>query len=242
MSWKSWRSHFERNHAQPLPELTAPALPTEQRLALAWSLARFQLGEAGEGRIAREIRTVRLPGIDDDYREALGFFVREEGRHARILAGMIGALGASLLHQTWTERLFVFGRRLAGVRLKLTVLLAAEVVSIAFYAALARALPAGSFRAALDHIIEEERTHLRFHRDFFRSVASAGASRWVFLTAWWAVGVGASAIVLWDHRRTLRRFRISSRSVARSLALLLVAAVRAPRVREPATFLAGVRS
>ena len=130
MPWSSWRAHFERNALRPLPAppRDCDGIPQPWRAPLLRSLARFQVGEAGEGRIARQIDRVALPGVDDDYRVALKLFVREEGRHARILGDIIRAMGGSLLRGHWTEQAFVGARRLAGVRAKLLVLLAAEVV------------------------------------------------------------------------------------------------------------------
>src|SRR5438874_6203376 len=104
-NWTSWRRHFEENAARPMPAIEAPPLDPGLAEVLACSLARFQLGESGEGRIAHEIDRVMLPGIDDDYRQALKMFVREEGRHGAILARMVQALGGRLLSSTWTERL-----------------------------------------------------------------------------------------------------------------------------------------
>lgn len=227
MDWSCWKDHFEINRARPLPALEPrPTLSATRNRALAWSLVRFQLGEAGEGRIAREIYDIDLPGIDNTYRQALGFFVKEEGRHARILAGMVQVLGSSLLRHTWTERLFVFGRRLCGIRLKLLVLLAAEVVSIGFYSLLAAALPPGALRMALEEITEDERNHLRFHRDFFRCVAPDGWRRALFLAGWTAVGAMAAIVAFWDHRRTLRAFAIPYTAAAKRLAFLLVSAAQ----------------
>ncbi len=93
MNWSSWKSHFEDNVHRPLPGVAAPPLGIAQHRALLQSVARFQLGESGEGRIAHEIDRTKLSGIDDDYRAALKRFIAEEGRHARILGTMVVALG-----------------------------------------------------------------------------------------------------------------------------------------------------
>jgi hypothetical protein len=214
--WKHWRSHFETQALRPLPAPPQDTLLTvspQWRGPLCASLARFQLGEGGEGRIAREIERARLPGIDDDYRAALKLFVREEGRHARILAGMVRSLGGTLLRASWSERLFVAGRRLLGLRLKLLVLLAAEVIGLGFYALLARRLGACDIGEQLGEIAADEGMHLEFHADFFRGQI-AGAGRWVFRAAWWSVAGLACAVLLIDHRRTLRALEIPTGTAA----------------------------
>ena len=220
--WKHWRSHFETQALRPLPSAPADilAIPEAWRAPLCASLARFQLGEGGEGRIAREIERATLPGIDDDYRAALKLFVREEGRHARILAGMVRALGGTLLRASWSERLFVGGRRMLGLRLKLLVLLVAEVIGLGFYALLARRLGACSIGEQLREIAGDEGMHLEFHADFFRGQVGGG-SRWLFRAAWWSVGGLACVVLLIDHRRTLRALGIPSTTAADQLLRLL---------------------
>jgi hypothetical protein len=195
-------------------------VPEAWRAPLCASLARFQLGEGGEGRIAREIERATLPGIDDDYRAALKLFVREEGRHARILAGMVRSLGGTLLRASWSERLFVAGRRLMGLRLKLLVLLAAEVIGLGFYALLARRLGACSIGEQLNEIAADEGMHLEFHADFFRAQVG-GAGRWLFRAAWWSVAGLACAVLLVDHRRTLRALEIPRMTAAGRLLRLI---------------------
>ena len=221
--WTRWRKHFETQALRPLP--TAPRdvaqIPAAWRAPLCASLARFQLGESGEGRVAREVERARLPAIDGDYRAALRLFVREEGRHARILAGMVRALGGSLLRRSWTERLFVAGRRLLGLRLKLLVLLAAEVVGLGFYSLLARRLGACSVAEQLAEIAADEGMHLEFHADFFRAQVDGAAGRWLFRAAWWGAAGLACAVVLVDHRRTLRALEIPLATAASRLLRLL---------------------
>lgn len=219
MTWITWRQHFEQNRRRPLPALDGPSgVPDELRAPLLRSLAVFQLGEAGEGRIATEIDRLRTPAIDDDYRAALKLFVAEEGRHARILGGIIRGLGGELLEDTWTERLFQAGRRLAGVRLKLVVLLAAEVVGMTFYEALASRLEPGSVRAALEEIAADETHHLAFHAAFFAAEATTPARQLAFAGIWRAVASAACATVLIDHAATLRAFGIPPGELAARLA------------------------
>ncbi len=222
--WTHWRSHFETNARRPLPGAPADIerIPAAWRGPLCASLARFQLGESGEGRVAREIDRAQLPGIDADYRASLKLFVKEEGRHARILAGMVRALGGSLLHHTWSERLFVAGRRLLGLRLKLLVLLAAEVIGLGFYALIERRLGACTIGEQLREIAEDERAHLEFHAAFFRGQVHGVAARWLFRATWWSVAGLACAMVLFDHRRTLAAMDIPLGSAARRMLELLV--------------------
>ena len=55
--WTHWRTHFETTARRPYPGAPTDIdrLPPAWREPLCASLARFQLGESGEGRIAREI-------------------------------------------------------------------------------------------------------------------------------------------------------------------------------------------
>ena len=211
--WRPWRERFLARSTRPLPATTAPRLDPERRRLLAASLAVFQLGESGEGRIAHQIRHARISGIDDDYRAALRLFVAEEGRHGRILGQMVRALGGELLGHTWTEALFRRGRRLLGVRLKLLVLLAAEVVAVVFYGALVAGLPASPMRQALAEVVADEQLHLDFHVAFFQTQTGSRARRLGFSWVWWTVALSACAAVAWDHRRLLRALGTPLRSV-----------------------------
>ena len=205
-TWEEWRAHFEAQAARPCPGFPqsldiSPAL----RPPLVSSLISFQAGETGEGRIARQIWATELPGIDDDYRAALGLFVAEEGRHARILGSALRALGSAPASGTATQGVFTWARRLAGVRLKLTALLAAEVVGIEAYALLAELLPGGPLRLALLELADDERHHLRFHVDFFRTQMGSLASGKIPVAAWrstWWAGIGAGLpLLMAEHGR-----------------------------------------
>lgn len=239
MRWSEWRGYFEANRDRPLPSSgeAMRGVPEAWRAPLVRSLARFQIGETGEGRIAHEIYRVALDGIDDDYRAALALFVREEGRHARILADLVRAMGGRLLEKNATERAFRRVRRIAGVREKLVVLLLAEVIGVAFYGAIASRLPVGTMRDAIDAICDDEAGHLAFHADFFRTQVRTRAERAAFVAACVAGGTVAGALVLFEHAATLRAIGVARRDVAASMRALVVwtidAVVRGQRASPP---------
>lgn len=210
--WKGWSEHFRKNESRPLPKIDAEVLklrPNEMQ-SIAYSLAIFQLGESGEGRISKEIDKTILFGIDDFYRQALKLFVKEEGRHARILGECVRALKGEPIESNWTERLFYFGRRLLGVRLKLMVLLAAEVVGICFYKKIAEKIPNGLIKSALLDIVRDEEKHLKFHGDFFRIRVRNFFTKIVFKILWKLIALAACAAVILDHRKTFRTLGISN--------------------------------
>lgn len=227
MSFRRWRDHFERNRLRPLPDLRGGRadLPPGWAAPLARSLAVFQLGESKGGRLAVEIDGIE--GLDPDYREAIKKFIGEELRHGQLLALCVDELGGELLGTTWTETMFVAARRLLGVRFKLVVLLAAETVGLAFYRALSSRLPDGPVRACLEQICDDEVHHLRFHGDAFRG-------RLGFRLVWYPVVAAASAVVLIDHRRTLRTLGVPADEAIVRFADQVLGVARDLRARAPA--------
>ncbi len=209
--WGNWAKHFRKNATRPFPEIQEQVIGfiPQKRLPVARSLAIFQLGEAGEGRIAKQIDFVKLYGVDKNYREALKLFVKEEGRHARILGDCVKALRGELISSNWTEKLFHFGRRLLGTRLKLMVLLVAEVVGICFYKKIAEKIPFGPVKFALMHIAEDEEKHLLFHSYFFKIRIKSPLTRFLFKFLWRSLAFVACISVLLDHRKTFKALGIS---------------------------------
>ncbi len=227
-----WRRHFEIQSTRLLPVVPREISGISFQRELVRSLAVFQLGETGEGRIASQIDHVQLPGVDLDYRASLKLFVKEEGRHARILAALVRALGGELIRDSWTSSIFVWARRLAGIRLKLLVLLVAEVVSVVCYGLIAARLPASPARAALLQVAADERHHLRFHADFFAvQIGDSTLRRTLFLASFFAVGICAATVVLIDHRRLFRALDLSSARCTRKFRRILVAAAHGATAR-----------
>ncbi len=212
-TWSEWRQFFESRRTRPLPAPESVSTPINLPRSLARSLAIFQLGESGGGTIIEQARTSRLPGIDADYAEAMALFVREENRHADILALCVRELGGELIQQNWTARLFVFSRRLIGVRLKVLVLLAAEVVGICYYHILAGCLPQIPMKDWLTELVADEQSHLDFHCCFLDSQTDRRWKCRVFVLVWRITMFLAAVAVLIDHRAAIRDLQISKKAI-----------------------------
>lgn len=203
--WGHWRAFFDARRKRAGVRLLAE----EAQLAgvpasVARSLAIFQLGESGGGTVVEQARRSRLPFVDEHYAEAVALFVDEEHRHAELLACCVRALRGRLVERNWTARLFIFGRRLIGLRLKIMVLLAAEVVGICYYQLLAGGLPDSELKSVLREIAADEKAHLRFHCDFLQTQMRTGTHRRGFVLAWRVLMLAAALVVLFDHRAALR--------------------------------------
>lgn len=204
VNWGKWRAFFAARRGRALPSLDDPQDYSRVPDSVARSLAVFQLGESGGGTIIGQARESRIPAAGPAYSEALQFFVEEEHRHAELLAICVRNLGGTLVRRNWTAHLFVFGRRLIGLRLKVLVLLVAEVVGLCYYHLLATRLPAGRVRSLLAQIVNDERSHLHFHCSFLRAEMSSPWRRRLFTAVWRSVMLAAAVVTLIDHRRTLR--------------------------------------
>ena len=203
-NWRDWSEFFalRGDRQMPRPENDKQHLSLPK--SLARSLAIFQLGESGGGTIIEQARHNRLDSIDGHYADAMQLFVKEENRHADILAICVRMLGGALIKENWTARLFVGSRRLLGLRLKVLVLLTAEVVGLCYYHLLAAHLPPCQIKSLLAQLVNDERAHLHFHCCFLRTQTRSSWRRAVFIVAWRTTMFAAAAAVLIDHRPAMR--------------------------------------
>ena len=215
INWEKWQQFFASRSERQLPELDTAEDYSELPDSLAKSLAIFQLGESGGGTIIEQARQSAIRDIDCHYANAMHLFVEEEHRHAEILAICIRNLGGNLIKQNWTAKLFVYARRLVGLRLKVLVLLAAEVVGICYYHLLATKLPQSRLKSLLAQLVNDERAHLHFHTDFLRTQTHSAWRRAVFVCAWRVTMFAAGVVVLLDHRKALKAMGFGTGTVLR---------------------------
>ena len=212
-NWKVWARFFANRSTRALPALKVDQDYSALPASLSESLAIFQLGESGGGTIVRQALHSKLSASDEYYATAMALFVEEEHRHANILAMCVRLLGGKLIRENWTARLFVFARRLIGMRLKVVVLLAAEVVGICYYHLLAVRLPEGRLKKQLLEIVEDERSHLYFHCDFLRTQTPKQWQKRAFVLVWRLVMISAALVVAIDHRKAICDMNIGLKNV-----------------------------
>lgn len=203
-NWAEWQQFFANRRGRTLPSLNHGSDYSNLPESLSRSLAVFQLGESGGGTVVGQARHSKLPGIDAHYAEAMALFVAEEHRHANILAICVRMLGGQLIARNWTAKLFVFSRRLMGLRLKVLVLLVAEIVGLCYYHLLASRLPACRIRSLLQQIVDDERSHLEFHCSFLRAQLQTPWQRRLFVLVWRSTMLAAAVVVMIDHRGAIR--------------------------------------
>ena len=213
--WREWKALFLSRSKRRMPATEPLRKYRNLPPSLAASLAIFQLGESGGGTVVEQARQSRLADIDDDFADAMALFVAEEYRHADILALCVEQLGGELIENNWTARLFVSARRLIGLRLKVLVLLAAEVVGICYYYLIACRLPVSPIRDWLEELVADEQSHLDFHCDFLHTQVDRFWKRAVFVVTWRATMLLAAAVVMVDHRAAIRDLGIERRTIWR---------------------------
>jgi hypothetical protein len=217
-----WLTYFEANRRKRRRVSWERCATLEPRVAAALlhSLQRFQVGESGDG--AHLLQSASSLG-DPAYLRCLRLFVAEEQYHAQLLARAIDLLGGECLACHWSDRAFVFLRRRAGLRLELLVLLAAEIIGLAFYRALRDGVPDTTLVQMFRQVVADEEAHLAFHCQALQRLLDRlppwrrmlARSAW----AWFARGV---AWVAWhDHHNALVAARMDRAGFLQGCAQLI---------------------
>jgi hypothetical protein len=220
-----WLGYFEGRRGNELEApLDAPFADQPGRGPVAESIARFELGESGDG---ERIRRLAAEKGDPAYARAIELFVAEEGQHARWLGVLRKRFGGDKLTSHWSDGAFVALRHLGGLRREICVLLTAEVIALTYYRVLAQAYQDPVLAAACERILLDERGHVAFHRATLSAefATMPPAARTAAVLAWRAFVAATVKVVALDHRAVLalagvsrREFEVEVRERARRLA------------------------
>lgn len=214
MNTHFWTQHFETNasvHDQI--QFTEPCtLPADIRLAVADSLAVFQLGESGTGsRLRRYAREVAPLENFRGYQRAIDLFVCEEQAHSRLLGRLVTHLGGTLIEKQWTNSIFRRLRFLVNLEFAIQVLLTAELIAEVYYGTLFLRVNDASVHSACRQILRDEVKHLAFQRDFLseRVATFSPVGRWLWHQQFRLVHTLTTRVVAWDHRHCLSAIGVS---------------------------------
>ncbi|MFB2596451.1 ferritin-like domain-containing protein [Herbiconiux sp. P17] len=203
-----WREYFEANPARherldaQIPWASSSPLSSADRVAIAKSLQRFELGERGEGTGLMSKAGARGDGV---YDAALVLFVQEEQKHSALFARALDRFGVEPLSAHWSDGAFVVLRRLMGLRTEIALFLIAETVALEYFGAL-HGSPDPVVHGVAERVLTDEVEHIRFQIDQLRAgferVSPAG--RMLAAAAAWTVALGAATVVAVDHGPALR--------------------------------------
>jgi hypothetical protein len=208
--WSSarWCAYFRAN-SQALIEIPweqGAQLTEAERELFAASLQDFQLGESSEGHNLRRAadRYAEQAG-DEHYPEAIRFFIGEEQRHARDLGRFLTEAGIPLLGQSWSDTVFRWLRRRAGLELFLAVLVTAEMIGKVYYQALRKAAGSLVLRRLCEQLLRDEIKHIRFHVERLALLRQGRAPWRLFLGKLWhrILFGGTCLVVWWKHKHVL---------------------------------------
>lgn len=177
---REWLDYFERNACELLdvPWDLAGELTAAEHRAIAASLQIFQLGESSEGRhLSRCAKRYADANDDADYYSAIRLFIREEQRHARDLARFMTQNGIERIQKTFSDSVFRFLRKPAGLELSIAVLVTAEIVAQVYYPALQQATQSEILHAICEQIIRDETPHVQFQCERL-AILRVGRSSW----------------------------------------------------------------
>ena len=138
-------------------------LTNRERDLITESIQDFQLGESSEGKTLRlQAQNFARKYNIDCYPELMNLFILEENRHSVYLARFMKHHSIPRKRQTFNDSIFRKLSHLMGIELGIRVLLAAEIIALAYYRALSDATESKVLKGICQHMLREEQTHTRF--------------------------------------------------------------------------------
>lgn len=163
-----WERHFRTNLSiQRVDWATGPAITTEEKKSVLYSLKAWQLGETSDGHhllAAAHRHAVRIG--DDHYVAAVQQFIREEQKHGANLGRYIDTIGEVRARSDWGDTLFrkirYFNR---SMELWTITVIIVESAAQVFYQALHDATKCPLLRSICRDILIDEAHHIKFQNE-----------------------------------------------------------------------------
>ena len=212
---QKWIHHFGTTNRQqrPEPDWDSPlVLDEKRRLALAATLAQYQLGDGGGPcrLIARDAEALRES--DDGIRQAIDLWFAEEAEHSRLLAEAVRRLSGTPVRDSFAFRLFNRCRSALGADFEMLVLLIVEIVSTAYYRLVRNHCGDLPIRQMCRLILRDEAGHVTFHRE---RLASAFPERVpaLWTAIYFALGFACTSFLWISDGRWLKQLDIRAQNL-----------------------------
>jgi hypothetical protein len=208
MHTREWLRYFEGNAKEVLkPEPDGYRLTDEERRRITRSIQGFQIGEASEGKHLRAgAEAFAQRTGNDDYPKAIAYLIREENRHSAYLGRFMRDQGIPMADAKWSDAVFRFLRRGAGIELSVRVLVTAELLAVVYYDCLAQATGSLELQRICRRMVDEEARHIEFqmhHVHWMNLGRPLGAAALANL-AHALLFLGTMAVVWIEHGSVLR--------------------------------------
>jgi hypothetical protein len=206
MEFKLWKEYFRQNqgHFASINFDVHDCLSMEERSVISSSLQQFQKGESSEG---RHLFAFAKRFEDPEYLECIRLFIREEQKHASVLAAFMHKFQIPLIKGHWVDGIFRWLRKAGGIQNTVGILLVAEIIAMVYYRALHNATESELLRTICLQILRDEEEHISFQcdllkifhgrRSWFSNLVS-GNFQLLLMT-------GTTLIVWWYHKKVLRQ-------------------------------------
>lgn len=203
-----WLAYFQNNHHSllALPWEESNSLTHAEKVIIATSIRKFQLGESSEGcHLMKVTREFAKQSGDLTLIEIMKLFIGEEQRHARDLGRFMAKEQIQLASQDWTDHIFRRVRKLAGLELAISVLLIAELVATVYYKALGNATRSHLLQQLCCQIQADEVQHTYFQAYLLACIRQNRFWLLTYLSSFFHAGFySLSLILIWfDHRSVL---------------------------------------
>jgi rubrerythrin len=160
ISFESWRNYFLQNkkHFSHITKSGLQELTAHEKKLLTKPIQQFQRGESSEG--FHLLLAANM--YNAEYGKAVTHFIKEEQKHAAVLACYMRQERIPSIKNHWTDSVFRNLRKYFGVQHTVMVLLSAEIIATVFYRALHNASSSRTLQKICTQIMSDEEMHINF--------------------------------------------------------------------------------
>jgi hypothetical protein len=205
MSYRHWKEYFIANqtHFEDLDWKVTDELSAEEKKCIYRSLQQFQKGENSEG---KHLFSFAKTFPDPEYFESIKLFIKEEQKHALVLAKFMDLHHIPKIKSHWIDSVFRGLRKFAGLENTIIVLVTAEIIAKVYYKALNQATSSVLLKKICNQILQDEDQHLAFQATTLNQFYQL-SPRWIQIItrSWHRLLMTGTILVVWLwHKKVLK--------------------------------------